>query len=238
MTQTFFEHLDALRSALLRCLIAIVVLYIPSYFLVPFCIQWLISWCCPPEIGQLNFFSPMAVFIIQLKFALVLALLIACPYCMWQIWSFLLPALYVNERKALKYWIIMASFLFISGVVFCIWLILPLVMQFAVSFASDKLNPVIGLSDFLNLSCGLMLVFGLGFQLPLAVLLCVRFGLVQAQSLKNNRVYVIVGILIVAAVATPPDVVSQIMLAVPMWLLFELGLFFAGRIAPTPIHRS
>ncbi|MDR2337141.1 MAG: twin-arginine translocase subunit TatC [Deltaproteobacteria bacterium] len=230
MTQTFFEHLEALRTVLLRCLVTVGIFYVPSYFLAQFCIQWLISWCCPAEIGQLNFFSPMEVFIVQLKLALVLAVLISFPYCIWQIWNFLLPALQAHEKEALKYWIVLASFLFVCGVAFCVLLILPLVMQFAVSFASDKLNPVIGLADFLNLSCGLMLVFGVGFQLPLTVLLCVRFGLIQVQFLRDKRTYVVVGILIVSAVVTPPDIISQIMLALPMWLLFELGLLLARRI--------
>jgi sec-independent protein translocase protein TatC len=132
----------------------------------------------------------------------------------------------------------MSSVLFVCGVAFCVVLILPLVMQFALSFATDKLTPVIGLADFLSLSWWLMLAFGFCFQLPLAVMLCVRFGLIRADFLRENRAYVVVAILIVSAVVTPPDVVSQVMLAVPTWLLFELGLFWARRIERKSFDRQ
>ncbi|WP_176012845.1 twin-arginine translocase subunit TatC [Victivallis sp. Marseille-Q1083] len=227
--QSFISHLEALRNALLHCVAAAALLYPVGYWLTSYCIDALIRWSCPPELGALSFFSPMEVFIARLKLALILALALGYPYCAWQIWRFLLPALYEKERRALKWGIVFSSVLFLAGVAFCAGVILPMVMRFAAGFATPELKPVLGLSNFLNLAGWLMLAFGLMFQFPLFVLLLVKFGVVQASTLRRQRPYIIVLILILAAVLTPPDVISQLLLAIPTWLLFELGLLLAGR---------
>ena len=166
----------------------------------------------------------------KLKLALVLALVIAYPWNIFQVWEFLLPALYKDERRALGSWLLSSSFLFALGVAFCILFILPLLMGFSGGFATVELKPVLGLAGFLNLSGWLMLAFGLMFQVPILVLLAVRFGVISYESLRDKRPYVMVLILIAAAILTPPDVVSQVMLAVPTWLLFEIGLFISKRM--------
>lgn len=115
------------------------------------------------------------------------------------------------------------------GAGFCLGTILPLLMRFSAGFATPNLKPVIGLAGFLELSGWLLLSFGLMFQFPLAVILAVRFGAVRVETLRRGRPYVVVGILILAAILTPPDVVSQLLLAVPTWILFEIGLLIAAR---------
>ncbi|MDR1310799.1 MAG: twin-arginine translocase subunit TatC [Burkholderiaceae bacterium] len=226
---TFIGHLEALRSTLIRCAIAVGVLLVPAYLLAPYCIQWLVWWTCPPEVGPLRYFSPMEVFLVQLKLALVMALLVSFPYCIWQIWRFLLPALYESERQALVWWVLASSVLFFLGGAFCVAFILPLVMRFSSEFANPYLTPLIGLSPFLELAGTMIVVTGLVFQFPLAVLLGVRFGLVSTAFLREKRRYVIVAILIIAGIVTPPDVFSQVMVAIPAWILFEVGLLFAIR---------
>ena len=230
---TLIEHIEALRRTLLWIIAITVVVYPVAYALSPYAIRLLVQWCFPPEMGKLHYFSPMEVFWVQLKLAFVLSLVIAYPWNVWQLWRFLLPALYKNERRAVGWGILFSTTLFFAGIAFCVWLILPLMMRFATGFASTELQPIIGLGSFLNLAGWLMLAFGLMFQTPVLVLLLVRFGVVKSSSLAAKRPYVIVGILLLAALLTPPDVVSQVMLGVPTWLLFELGLLLAKAVEKT-----
>ena len=231
--ETLIDHLEALRRMLLWCIGVTAVLFLPGYFIAPHVIDWLVAWSFPQEVGKLYYFAPMEVFVVQLKLALVLALILAFPWNIWQLWRFLLPALYPNERSALVRWLLSSSVLFFTGIAFCVALILPLLMRFSGDFATAQLQPMLGLANFLELAGWLMLAFGVMFQAPIAVLLCVRFGLVSTNSLKQKRPYVMTVILIIAAILTPPDVVSQVMLALPTWLLFELGLWIAQRMEKT-----
>ena len=227
---TLISHLEELRRRLLKILGVTALFYPAAYAASPYLIRLLVKFCFPPELGQLHYFSPMEVFFSQLKLALVLSLMAAYPWNIVQVWRFLLPALYPKERKALGWWIVGTSVLFFAGVAFCIVAILPMLMRFSAEFASEEIRPVLGLSRFLNLAGWLSLAFGLMFQAPVVVLLAVRFGFTTAEKLRRKRPYVMTVILIAAAVLTPPDVVSQLMLAIPTWLLFEAGLLLAGRL--------
>ena len=227
---TLVSHLDALRRTLLWIAGVTALLYPVAFFLSPYVINLLVRWSFPPEIGKLHYFAPMEVFWVQLKLALILALAMAYPWNVFQLWRFLLPALYQSERKALGWWIVFSSVLFFGGIAFCIGLILPMLMRFSGGFATPELQPILGLANFLNLAGWLMLAFGVMFQSPVLVLLAVRFGVISTESLKKKRPYIMTVILIVAAVLTPPDIVSQVLLAIPTWLLFELGLFLAKRM--------
>ena len=229
-------HLEALRAALLKIVVVTAVLYPVGYFASPYVIRWLTKWCFPDG-GQLHYFSPMEVFWVQLKLALVLSLIVAYPWNLRQIWNFVLPALYSSERRALGWWLVFSTLLFLCGGAFCVGAILPLLMRFSQGFATPELTPMLGLSSFLELSGWLTLAFGLMFQAPIAVLLAVRFGVITADSLARKRPYVVTTILVMAALLTPPDIVSQVMLALPTWLLFETGLLLARRVersAPAP----
>ena len=222
-------HLTALRKTLLRILVMTAVLCPLGYWAAPYVIRFLVRWCLPESAPVLHYFSPMEVFLVQLKLALVLALVAGYPWNIVQIWRFLKPALYRNEQGAFRIWAAGISVLFFSGAAFCIGLILPLLMKFSASFANAQVQPVIGLAAFLDLAGWLVLAFGIMFQAPVLVLIAVRFGIISADSLAAGRPYAVVGILILAALLTPPDIVSQLLLAVPTWLLFELGLLLARR---------
>ena len=226
---TLIAHLDALRGTLLRCVTVTALLYPAGYLASPYVIDALVQWCFPESAGKLHYFAPMEVFWVQLKLALILALALAYPWNMLQLWRFLLPALYDGERRTLGWWIVFSSVLFFGGVAFCTGVILPMLMNFSGGFATPELQPVLGLANFLNLAGWLMLAFGVMFQVPVIVLPAVRFGVISVESLKRKRPYVMTAILILAAILTPPDIVSQVALAVPTWLLFELGLFLAGQ---------
>lgn len=228
--ETLASHLEALRGALLRCAAATAVLYPVGYLASPYLINALVRWCVPESAGTLHYFAPMEVLWVRLRLALIAALLAAYPWNILQLWRFLLPALYKRERKALGCCIVSSSLLFFCGAAFSIGLILPLMMNFSGGFATAELRPSIGLANFLNLAGWLTLAFGVMFQSPIIVLLAVRFGMISCGSLRRKRPYIATAILIAAAILTPPDIVSQLMLAIPTWLLFELGLIIAGRI--------
>lgn len=227
---SLLTHLEALRRVLIRIVAAVALLYVPAYFAAPRLIDLLVSHSFPAGAAQLHYFAPMEVFIIQLKLALVVALVASYPWSILQIWSFLVPALYPGERRALGWWIVFSSLLFFAGVAFCAGLVLPLIMRFSMSFATAGIQPMLGIASFLGLAGWLSLSFGIVFQAPLAVMLAVRFRIVRAATLSKCRPYAYTLMLVMAALLTPPDVVSQLMLAIPTALLFEIGLFFARRL--------
>ncbi len=228
--EPLIEHLEALRNTLIACIIATALLCPFSYWASPYVINFLIKQCIPANVGSLHYFAPMEVFWTQLNLSLILAMFLAYPWNVWQIWKFLLPALYKEEAKALKFWLLSSSFLFVGGVAFCVYFILPIIMGFSGSFSNEGIKPIIGLQNFLSLAGWLMLAFGLMFQAPIVVLLAVRFGLTTSEALREKRPFVIVAILFLSALLTPPDVVSQVLLGVPTWLLFEVGLVIASKI--------
>lgn len=228
--ENLITHLEALRNTLLRCFIAIIIVS-PIGFLSanPF-INTLVHWSLPTKSVKLNFFSPMEVFIVQLKIGLILSFIFAFPFLVREIWSFLLPALHKKERNILKKAVFASTFLFVLGVAFCLYFILPLVMKFSFSFTSASLQPMIGLSSFMSLAGMMIIAFGVMFQFPMLVLALVYFDLISYESLKDKRPYVVVFILILAAIFSPPDIVSQLLLGIPTYLLFEVGLLFSKKI--------
>ncbi len=229
---TLLEHLEALRQTLWRILIAVVLLFPAAYWATDPVLQELIRWTLPPEAGMLHYFTPMEAFLTELKLAFILTLIVSFPWNVWQLWRFLAPALYAHERRFVWGWLSAGTFLFLAGASLAVGAIMPLVMRFAYSFGSDRLRPMIGLESFVSLAGVLALAFGVMFQFPLVVMLLVRTGLVSVKTFRAGRPMVIVVIFILATVLTPPDVVSQLMLAFPTWLLFEIGLLCAARMAP------
>ncbi len=227
---SFLAHLEALRMTLLACFAAWAVALPFSWAAAPKVVAALTQWSCPAALAQLHYFSPLEVFMVNLKMGCVLAAALCYPYATYRIWNFLLPALYDAERRAYRRWLVSSALLFITGGAFCVAAVLPLIMQFAASFATASITPLIGISQFISLAGMMILAFGIMFQMPIAVCIVVRFRLVKLETLRHSRPYVVIIILIVAALLTPPDVLSQVMLAAPTWLLFELGILFASRI--------
>ena len=163
-----------------------------------------------------------------MEFGAILAIAASFPWCMLQIWGFIVPALKNSERRFIIRGTLTSSVLFLFGASFCVLFILPLLMKFSAGFASSELMPVLGLEPFLSLAGGITLAFGLMFQLPLLVLLAVHFGWLSAASVRHARPYVWTCVLVLSALLTPPDIASQLMLALPTGLLFEGGLLLAG----------
>ncbi|MBO5443633.1 MAG: twin-arginine translocase subunit TatC [Alphaproteobacteria bacterium] len=227
--ENLISHLEALRSMLIKCFAALGIGLIPMFLLAPVCINALIRIMIGDNQVSLNFFSPMEVFILQIKVAVVLDFLVCFPYIAKKIWDFVLPALYENERRFIKSVVLASSSLFISGVLFCIFFILPLLINFGISFATEDIKAVFGISNIISTALWLSVIFGLMFQFPLITYSLIRSQIVSSRTIKDKRPYVFIAILIIAALLTPPDIVSQLMLAAPTYLLFEIGLYFAGK---------
>ncbi len=227
--ESLISHLDALRSMLIKCLSALGVGLVPMFLAAPYCMGRLIKVIIGHNDVALNYFSPMEVFLLQIKIAVVLDLLICFPYIARQIWKFLLPALYDNERRFIKSIVLSSSFLFITGVLFCIFFILPLIVNFGISFSTSDIKAVFGISNIIGMALMLSVIFGLMFQFPLVTYFLIRFDIVSYAGIKSKRPYIFVAILIISGILTPPDVVSQLMLTIPTYLLFEIGLFAARK---------
>ncbi len=227
--ETLISHLEALRETLLKIFISLAVGILPALFLAPKALDWLIKIIISDSNVMLNYFSPTEVFIIQIKTAIVLDVIICFPYIMKKIWDFVVPALYENERKFIKSVVFLSTVLFILGVAFCVFVILPLIIKFGISFATPSIQAVFGISNVVTLSLWMAVVFGLMFQMPLLTHALIKYGIVDYETISDKRPYVVVILLIIAAILTPPDVLSQVLLFTPTYLLFELGLMFSRK---------
>lgn len=225
--ENFIHHLQDLRAVLIKCLWALAVGLVPMFLLAPLVLDELIKIVVSHHDISLNYFSPMEVFLLQIKMAIVLDLLVCFPYMAKQVWNFVLPALYEKEKKFIKSIVFTSSFLFCAGVIFCVFMILPLIINFGLSFSQEKITPVFGITNVISLALKLSVVFGLMFQFPLITYSLIKAGIVSYEDVKQKRPYVFVIILIMGALLTPPDIISQLMLAIPTYLLFELGLYFS-----------
>ena len=225
--ESIISHIEAFREMLIKCISCLGIFIIPILFVAPKCLNLLIKLLIRDNNIALNYFSPVEVFLLQIKLALVIDVIMCFPYIARQVWKFFAPALYDHEKKFIKSIVFTSSTLFILGALFCLFVILPLIINFGMSFATQNIKAVLGISNVINLSLWLTLAFGLMFQLPLITYSLIKSGFVEYKTFENMRPYVIVTILIIAGILTPPDILSQVLLFTPTYLLFELGLLFA-----------
>ena len=171
----------------------------------------------------------MEVFLLQLKLSFLIAAVICFPYIIKNLWDFILPALYENERKFIGSIVIASSALFAFGVLFCMFIIVPMIINFGISFSSHEIHAMFGISNIINLALNLAFVFGLMFQIPLVVNMLIRWDILDYDGISKYRPYVATALLIFSALLTPPDIISQVLLFVPTYFLFELGLMFSPK---------
>ena len=225
--ESLVTHLEALRRVLIRSFVALAIGIVPIFLVSPFVLDWSCEQIQLQGAATLHYFSPMEVFLLQVKIAALLDCVLFSPYIAWNVWQFVLPALYEKERRFIRSIVGLTSLLFIAGVVFCLFVCFPLIVQFGMSFASDSLQPVFGVSNVISLALWLSLAFGCMFQFPLVTFALIRGGVVEYKTVCNKRPYVVVAVLLLAALLTPPDIISQLLLGLPTYLLFEAGLFAA-----------
>jgi sec-independent protein translocase protein TatC len=181
----------------------------------------------------------VGVFLVPVKVALLVAFVIALPYVLYQMWAFVAPGLYANEKRLVLPLVVASSVLFLVGMAFAYFLVFPVIFQFMASIAPEGVAWMTDIDKYLSFVLMTFIAFGVTFEVPVVVIVLVRAGIISIEKLKDIRPYVIVGAFVVAAVITPPDVVSQFMLAVPLCLLYELGIVlarFVGR--PTGVEEE
>lgn len=206
--ESIISHIEAFREMLIKCISCLGIFIIPILFVAPKCLNLLIKLLIRDNNIALNYFSPVEVFLLQIKLALVIDVILCFPYIARQVWKFFAPALYDHEKKFIKSIVFTSSTLFILGALFCLFVILPLIINFGMSFATQNIKAVLGISNVINLSLWLTLAFGLMFQLPLITYSLIKSGFVEYKTFENMRPYVIVTILIIAGILTPPDILS------------------------------
>ncbi len=221
--KTIFAHIAELRSCVVRALLGLAV---GMAIALPFQSRLLMILVYPARgsLSHLTYLSPAEPFVTQFKLALVAGLLLALPYVVWQLWTFVAPALYVREQR----WVARLSGfslgLFWLGVLFAYGVAIPFTMRFFQQYQNEFLFDNITINNYVNFALAMLVAFGAAFQLPLVLLFLMRTGLVTRAYLARNRRMVIVIVLIAAAVFTPPDIVSMFVMAVPLYALFEIAL--------------
>ena len=239
MTQdTFISHLMELRDRLLRCLIAIAVVLVCLFpwakDLYTLLAQPLLAVL--PQGGQMIATDVVGVFLVPVKVAAMVAIIITMPYSLYQIWAFVAPGLYAHEKRLVVPLVITSSLLFFAGMSFAYFLVFPIVFKFMASIAPEGVAWMTDIDKYLSFVLTMFIAFGITFEVPVAVVLLVKMGAISIAKLKEIRPYVVVGAFVVGAVFTPPDVVSQLMLAFPLWVLYEFGIVAAGlMIKPQPV---
>ncbi len=221
---TFFEHLEELRKRFVISLVLIGLGTAAGFFYSDAVLKFLLM-PIESKINQVYFFSPTEAFVVKFKVAFLFGVIVASPGVISQLWLFLSPALHTKEKRVMIPLIVVTSFLFLSGVFFCFYLAMPYALQFLIGMQTDFLKPIISIKNYIDLLFGMLFAFGFCFTLPLFVVVLAFWGALNSRTLNKYQRHVIVGIFIIAAVATPtPDFTGQILLVVPLLLLFELSV--------------
>jgi len=226
---TFISHLVELRDRLLRALVAVGIVFLCLF---PFASELYDMLAYPlmhalPEGTKMIATGVVAPFLIPVKVAMMVAFSIALPYVLYQAWAFVAPGLYSHEKRLVTPLIVASTLLFFAGIAFCYFIVFGVVFNFVYRIAPKSISVAPDIENYLNFALTMFLAFGLTFEVPIAVLILVRMGVVTIAQLRDVRPYFIVGSFVVSAVVTPPDVLSQLLLAVPMCVLYEVGILAA-----------
>jgi sec-independent protein translocase protein TatC len=230
-------HLVELRTRLLNSVVAVLIVFVCLF---PFASKLYTLLAKPllsklPKGGQMIATDVTTPFFVPLKVALMAAFLISLPYILYQVWRFVAPGLYEHEKRLVWPLIIASTSLFFCGMAFAYFMVFPIVFGFITASAPMGVAVMTDIDKYLSFVLTMFVAFGLTFQVPVAVVLMVRMGFITVAKLREIRPYMVVGSFVVGAIFTPPDVVSQSMLAVPLWLLYETGILVAvwvGRKKP------
>lgn len=232
--ETFISHLVELRTRLMRAIIAVVIVLL---CLVPFAKDIYAVLAAPllaalPQGATMIATDVTGTFLVPLKVTLMAAFLVALPIVLWQVWAFVAPGLYQHEKK-LAIPVIASSVVFFGfGMAFAYFVVFPIAFKFFASYTPVGVQMMTDIDKYLSFVLTMFIAFGLTFEVPVVVIVLVRLGVVSLDKLRSIRSYVIVGAFVIGAVFTPPDVVSQLLLAIPLWVLYELGLFVARFVLP------
>jgi len=227
--ESFLSHLIELRDRLIRALVAIGIVFVCLF---PWAKELYALLAQPllatlPRGGQMIATDVVGVFLVPMKVALMVAFLIALPYVLYQVWAFVAPGLYAHEKKLALPLVASSVVLFFIGMAFAYFLVFPMVFGFMSKVAPEGVAWMTDIEKYLSFVMSSFIAFGVTFEVPVIVVVLVRMGIVELTTLRAWRPYVIVGAFVVGAIFTPPDVISQLMLAIPLCLLYELGMLLA-----------
>ena len=231
---TFISHLLELRDRLLRAVGAVLLLFL---VVVPFANTLYEYLAAPlmsvlPEGNTMISTEPHGPFFVPFKFAFAFATAVAMPYLLYQLWAFVAPGLYDSEKRLAIPLLVSSSGLFYLGIMFAYFVVFPIIFKFFTSTAPEGVAVMIDINAYLSFVLKLFFAFGLAFEVPVATVLMVRMGVTTTTSLAAKRPYIIVGAFVVGMLLTPPDLFSQTMLAIPVWILFEIGLYVSKAVKP------
>ena len=231
--ETFLSHLIELRERLVRSIIVFAIACAPALY---FSAELYDVLAYPlmqslPQGSKMIATGVITPFLIPMKIAFMAAFVAVLPYILYQGWAFVAPGLYAHEKKLVLPLVVSSTLLFMLGMVFCYFIVFGKVFAFISTFAPKSISVAPDIEAYFNFVLGMFMAFGLAFEVPVVVVVLVITGLVTVEQLREWRGYVVVAIFVVAAVVTPPDVVSQIALAVPMCLLYEIGIFVAQAVS-------
>ncbi len=238
--QPFVSHLVELRDRLLRAVVAVVVVFVCLF---PFAND-IYQFVSRPLLEQLPQGQEMIAtgvispFLAPFKLSLVMAIFVAMPYILFQFWAFVAPGLYKHEKKVLMPMVGSSAFLFYLGAAFAYFVVFPLVFSFMVATTPEGVNMAPDITQYLEFVLTLFFAFGIAFEVPIATIILVWMGLTTPDKLSEKRPFVIVGAFCIGMLLTPPDVISQTLLAIPMWILFEFGVFFSRGVARDKAARA
>jgi len=234
---TFISHLIEMRDRLLRAVLAVVIIFICLF---PWAQDLYALLAKPllaalPKGGQMIATEVTTPFFVPIKVTMMTAFLLAMPWVFYQAWAFVAPGLYQHEKRLGVPLVIASVILFLLGMAFAYFLVFPVVFGFIVGVAPEGVAVMTDIGKYLDFVMTLFMAFGITFEVPVAVVLLVKMGMVSVAKLREIRPYVIVGAFVIGAIFTPPDIISQFMLAVPMWVLYELGIVVASMVTkPKP----
>lgn len=233
-SDTFISHLVELRSRLLKAVVSVLVVFL-VLFLYPgpsviydFLAQPMLASL--PQGTRMIATGVITPFMVPVKVTLLTSFVIALPIVLYQAWAFIAPGLYTHEKRLALPLILSSTLLFILGMSFCYFVVFKTVFHFIASFAPDSITPAPDIEAYLNFVMTMFLAFGITFEVPIAVILLVKTGITTVQKLREVRGYIIVAAFVIAAIVTPPDVISQFLLAGPLCILYEVGIIFANLI--------
>ncbi len=232
--ETFISHLVELRTRLLKAVAVVLGVFVVLFvFPGPSAIYDVLAQpmlSSLPEGTRMIATGVITPFMVPVKVTLLAAFLISLPFVLYQAWAFVAPGLYTHEKRLAVPLIASSTLLFMAGMAFCYFFVFNTVFHFIAGFAPDSITPAPDIEAYLNFVMTMFLAFGVTFEVPVAVVLLASTGVVTVKKLREMRGYVVVGAFIIAAVVTPPDVLSQFMLAVPLCILYEVGILVAASV--------
>ncbi|OPY76231.1 MAG: Sec-independent protein translocase protein TatC [Syntrophorhabdus sp. PtaU1.Bin050] len=227
--QPFLSHLKELRDRLLICVIAVAIAFVATYYFKEKIFDFLMQpflRVMPPG-SSFIFTGVTEAFVTYFKIAIVAALFVGAPVILYEFWMFVSPGLYEKEKKYVYPFIFYGSACFLCGALFCYFVVMPNIYRFFVSYGTGFVIPMPDIKSYMSLTLKMLILFGLTFELPLVAYYLSKAGIINARMLASKRRYAILAIFIISAIITPPDVVSQILIALPFWGLYELGILIA-----------